>query len=49
MKTSRVGKYKKSLGQLAFPNYEVFTDISAVYLDFFQKIMTDIDKMRIRK
>ena len=41
----RVDDHKKSLGQLVFPNYEIFDDINAAYLDFFQKIMTVIDKI----
>ena len=35
--------YKKSLGQLVFPNYEIFDDVSAAYSDFFQKIMAVVD------
>ena len=45
LKNYRVDDYKKSLGQLVFPNYEIFGDINAVYSDFFQKIMTVIDKI----
>ena len=45
MKNYRVDDYKKSLGQLVFPKYEIFDDVNAAYSDFFQKIMTVIDKI----
>ena len=45
MKNYRADDYKKSLGQLVFPNYEVFDDVNAAYSNFFQKIMTVIDKI----
>ena len=45
MKNYRVDDYKKSLGQLAFPNYEVLDDVNAAYSDFFQKIMIVIEKI----
>ena len=45
MKNYRVDDFKKSLRQLVFPNYETFDDINAAYVDFFQKIMTVIDKI----
>ena len=45
LKNYRVDDYKKSLGQLVFPNYEIFDNgVSAAYSDFFQKIMPIIDK-----
>ena len=45
LKNYRVDDYKKSLGQSVFPNYEIFGDVDAAYSDFFQKIMTVIDKV----
>ena len=45
LKNYRVDDYKKSLGQLVFPNYEIFDDVNAVYSHFFQKIKTAIDKI----
>ena len=45
LKNYRVDDYKKSIGQLVFPNYEIFDDVNAAYSDFFQKIMTVIDKI----
>ena len=45
LKNYRVDDFKKSLRQLVFPNYETFDDINAAYVDFFQKIMTVIDKI----
>ena len=45
MKNYRVDDYKKSLGQLVFPNYEIFDNVNAVYSHFFQKIKTAIDKI----
>ena len=44
-KNYRGDYYEKSLGQLVFPNYEIFDDVSAAYSDFFQKIMTVVDKI----
>ena len=38
LKNYRVDYYKKRLGQLVFPNYEIFDDVNAAYSDFFQKI-----------
>ena len=37
--------YKKSLGQLVFPNYGFFENINAAHSDFFQNIMTVIDEI----
>ena len=48
MKKYRVDDYNKSLGQLVFLNYEIFDDVSAVYSEFFQKIMTVIDKIALK-
>ena len=45
LKNYKVNDYKKSLGQLVFPNYEILDDDNAAYLDFFQKIMTFIAKI----
>ena len=45
MKNYRADDHKKSLGQLVFPNYEIFDDVNAACSDFFQKIMTVIDKI----
>ena len=45
MKKYRLDGYKKSLGQLFFPNYEIFDDVSAAYSDFFQEIKIVIDKI----
>ena len=44
LKKYRVDDHKKSLGQLVFLNYKIFHNVSAVYSDFFQKIMTVTDK-----
>ena len=44
MKNYRVDDYKKSLGQLVFPNYEMFDDVNGAYSDFVQKIMTLLTK-----
>ena len=45
LKNYRADDHKKSLGQVVFPNYEIFDDVNAVCSDFFQKIMTVIDKI----
>ena len=34
LKNYRVDKYKKSLRQLVFPNYEIFEDVNPAYSDF---------------
>ena len=44
LKNYRVDDYKKSLGQLVFPNYEIFDDVNGAYSDCFQKIMTLLTK-----
>ena len=33
LKNYRLDDYQKSLGQLVFPNYEIFDDVNAVYPD----------------
>ena len=45
LKKYRVDDHKKSLGQLVFLNYKIFDNVNALYLDFFQKIMTVTDKI----
>ena len=40
-----VDSWKKGLKQLDFPNYETFHDVNFAYSNFFQKIMTVIDKI----
>ena len=45
LKKYRIDDYKKSLGQLVFANYEIFDNVNAAYSDFFQKIMTVINKI----
>ena len=37
--------YKETLKQVDFPNYENFGDANEAYLNFFQKLMTVIDKI----
>ena len=49
LKNYRVDDYKRNLGQLAFPNYEIFDDVKATPWDFFQKIMTANDKIALFK
>ena len=44
LKNYGVDDYKKSLGQLVFPNYEMFDDVNGAYSDFVQKIMTLLTK-----
>ena len=45
MKNYRLDDFEKSFGQLVFPNYELFDDVSAAYSDFFQEIKVVIDKI----
>ena len=45
LKNYRVDDYKKNLAQLVFSNYEILGDVHAAYSDFFQEIMTVIDKI----
>ena len=45
MKNYRLDDYEKSFGQLVFSNYEICDGINAAYSDFFQKIMTVINKI----
>ena len=35
LKNYRVDEYKESLGQLVFPNYEIFDNVIAAFSDFF--------------
>ena len=44
-KNYTVDSYKEGLKQLDFPNYETFDDVNFAYSNFFQKIMTVIDKI----
>ena len=37
--------YREALEQVDFPNYESFGDVNEAYLNFFQKLMTVIDKI----
>ena len=37
--------YKETLKQIDFPNYENFGDVDEAYSNFFQKLMTVIDKI----
>ena len=37
--------YKEALKQTDFPNYENFGDVNEAYSNFFQKLMTVIDKI----
>ena len=37
--------YKEALKQIDFPNYEHFGDVNEAYSNFFQKLMTVIDKI----
>ena len=48
LKKCRFDDYNKSLRQLVFLNYEIFVDVNAAYSDFFQKIMTVIDKIPLK-
>ena len=45
LKNYRVDDYKKNLAQLVFSNYEIFGNVHEAYSDFFQEIMTVIDKI----
>ena len=49
MKNYRADGYKKSLGQLVYPNYEIFDDVNAAYSDLFQKIMTVIATFKTKR
>ena len=37
--------YKETLKQVDFPNYEKVGDVNGAYSNFFQKLMTAIDKI----
>ena len=46
MKTSYTADYyKEALKQIGFPNYENFGDVNEAFSNFFQKLMTVIDKI----
>ena len=45
LKNCTVNYYKETLKQIDFPNYENFGDINEAYSNFFQKLMTVIDKI----
>ena len=47
LKKYRADDYKKSLGQLFFPKYEIVVNVNAAYSDFFKKIMTVISKIAL--
>ena len=45
IKNYTVDSYEEVLKRLDFPNYKTFDDINGTYCNFFQKIMTVIDKI----
>ena len=45
LKNYAVDYFKEALKQVDFPNYENFGDINEAYSNFFQKLMTVIDKI----
>ena len=45
MKHYTTDYYKEALKQIDFPNYEHFGDVNEAYSNFFQKLMTVIDKV----
>ena len=45
LKNYTAGYYKETLKQVDFPNYENFGDVNEAYSNFFQKLMTVIDKI----
>ena len=45
MKNYTTDYYKETLKQVDFPNYEIFGDVNEAYSNFFQKLMTVIDKI----
>ena len=49
LKNYTIDSYKEALKQLNFPNYETFDDVNGTYSNFFQKIMTVIDKIALYK
>ena len=49
LKNYTAGYYKEVLKQIDFPNYENFGDVNESYSNFFQKLMTVIDKIAPHK
>ena len=49
LKNYRVHDFKKSIGQLVFPNYNIFGDVNMAYSDFSQKFMAVIVKVALFK
>ena len=45
MKNYTSDYYKEALKQIDFPNYENVGDVNEAYSNFFQKLMTIIDKI----
>ena len=45
LKSYTADYYKEALKQIDFPNYENFGDVNEAYSNFFQKLMTVIDKI----
>ena len=45
LKNHRADDYKKSFGQLVFPNYELTDGVNAAYSDVPQEVMTVIEKI----
>ena len=45
LKNYTIDYYQEALQQVDFPNYESFGDVNEVYSNFFQKLMTVIDKI----
>ena len=45
MKNYTADYYKETLKQVDFPNYENVGDVNEAYSNFFQKLMTVIDKI----
>ena len=45
IKNYTVDSYEEVLKRLDFPNYKTFDDINGTYCNFFQKIITVIDKI----
>ena len=45
LKNYTIDYYQEALQQVDFPNYKSFGDVNEVYSNFFQKLMTVIDKI----
>ena len=45
LKSYTADYYKEALKQIDFPNYENFGDVNEAYSNFFQKLITVIDKI----